>query len=239
MNILVVDDQPAMRATLKGVLGKRGYQVSVAESGEAADAAASQRQFHLILMDIKMGGISGVEAFERIKEISPKSSVILMTAYAVEDELKRAIRDGAYTVVHKPFDMSRLLEIIADCLDERELVMVVEDRVEDLQLIRSILERKGYRVGQARSGEECLKQMTERKFQIVLMDLRLPGMSGMQAIEEIQKVRPGTPIVVVTALCQDDLKREAARRGSAFLCKPFQPDTLLHLLGQAVRPKEN
>src|SRR5271169_3029211 len=144
INILVVDDQSGIRMTLKGILGKRGYKVAIAESGEQAVAAVRKEHFHLILMDIKMPGISGVDAFIQIKEISPDTTVILMTAYAMEAEIRRAIHEGAYTVIYKPFDMEKVLALIGECMEDKTLVMVVDDRVEDRNLIRAVLEKKGY-----------------------------------------------------------------------------------------------
>src|SRR5579859_476673 len=90
VSILVVDDQSGIRLTLKGILGKRGYKVAIAESGEQAIEAVRKEHFQLILMDIKMPGISGVDAFIQIKEIAPDTTVILMTAYAMEAEIRRA-----------------------------------------------------------------------------------------------------------------------------------------------------
>ena len=231
INILVVDDQSGIRLTLKGILGKRGYKVTIAESGEQAIEEVRKQHFQLILMDIKMPGISGVDAFIQIKEISPDTTVILMTAYAMETEIRRAIQEGAYTVIYKPFDMEKVLSLIGECLEKKTLVMVVDDRVEDRNLIRTILEAKGYRVVEAQSGEDCVQKVLERRFHVVLLDVKLPGMDGVETLKQVKKTRPDTVVIIVSALTGQELLEEAMKSGSfAYLRKPFVVDDLLGAL---------
>ena len=84
IKILVVDDQAGMRLTMKGILTRRGYDVTVAEDGAKALEAVKSMKFRIIFMDIKMPGMSGVDTFVKIKEINPKATVIMMTAFALD-----------------------------------------------------------------------------------------------------------------------------------------------------------
>src|SRR5207245_6684562 len=101
---------------------KKGYRVSVAADGTKALEMARQTPFRVIFMDIKMPGMSGVETFIKIKEINPGATVIMMTGFAVEDDVKRAIQEGAYAVIYKPFDMDKILSIVEECRDGRHLI---------------------------------------------------------------------------------------------------------------------
>src|SRR4051812_2560647 len=103
--ILVVDDQPGVRLTLQAILSRKGYDVDVAEDGIQALSRLEEKPFHLVLMDVKMPHMSGVEAFLKIKHRYPKLVVLLMTAYAVEDDVRRALREGVYAIIYKPFEM--------------------------------------------------------------------------------------------------------------------------------------
>lgn len=233
--ILVVDDQAGMRLSLKSILAKKGYQVSMADSGETALEAVVNEEFELIFMDIKMPGMSGVETLIEIKRFKPDAAVIMMTAYAVEDDIRRAIREGAYAVLSKPFDVDRLLEIIDECLQDRTLVMVVDDRVQDRQLLRDLLERKGYRVVDAESGEDCLREVKERRFQIILLDVRLPGIDGLQTLRQVKEIRPEVAVVMVTGYPAEDLVREAIEYGStAMLNKPYDVEKLMDVVDQCL-----
>ena len=107
--VLVVDDEAGMRETLTDILEDAGYRVSVAADGDTALARMRAEDFDVVLMDIRMPGRDGVSVLHEMGGPPPK--VIMMTAYAVEDQLRQAVRD-AYAVVHKPFQIDRLLDLM-------------------------------------------------------------------------------------------------------------------------------
>jgi DNA-binding NtrC family response regulator len=114
--ILVVDDLKSIRLSLGGMLGDEGYHVALAEDGYQAIEMVKQTPFDLVFMDIKMPGINGVQAFREIKKVDPETVVIMMTAYSVEDLVSEALKEGAYTVVYKPFDIDELVKTIESAL---------------------------------------------------------------------------------------------------------------------------
>ena len=113
-SILVVDDELEMRLTLSDILEARGYRVACAQDGFQAIARARETAFDVVLMDIRMPEMDGVETFRRLKEVSPRSLVVMMTAYAVEGLIADALREGAYGVMYKPLDVDRLIEIVGE-----------------------------------------------------------------------------------------------------------------------------
>jgi two-component system response regulator HydG len=235
VKILVVDDQAGIRISLKGILSKKGYQVTVAESGEEALERVKQEDFRVVFMDVKMPGLSGVDTFLKMKEICPKTSVIMMTAYAIEEEIKRAIRGGAYAVIYKPFEMDRILSIVDECLENRTLVLVVDDLVEYRALLKTILEKKGHRVVDVDSGEECLKQIKERKFQIILLDQRLPGINGVETLKQVKEIRPDVSVVMITGFSAEQMVQDAVNSGSyALLNKPVDVTQLLSIVDECL-----
>ncbi|OGR84926.1 MAG: hypothetical protein A2901_01525 [Elusimicrobia bacterium RIFCSPLOWO2_01_FULL_54_10] len=235
VNILVVDDQASMRLTLKGILAKRGYEVYVAEDGLKALEEIKKRDYGLVIMDIKMPGLNGVDAYIKIKEINPKVPVIMMTAFALEDEIRRAIHEGAYAVLYKPFDMERILEVIGECIENKTLILLVDDSVEDRASYKVILERKGYKVMETQSGEECIKSIKERKFQVILLDLQLPGINGLETLKQIKTVRPDLPVIMVTGHSQTEMMENAMKSGSfAYLSKPVDITKLMEVISQTL-----
>lgn len=233
--ILVVDDEAGMRVTLKAILMKKGYSVSVAVSGEQALEEAKKTEYQLILMDIKMSGMSGVEAFIRMKTINPKATVIMMTAYALEEETKKAIQEGAYAIVHKPFDMERFLAVIVECLKKQNIILVVDDREDDRSVIKALLEEKGFKVVDVESGEECINQVKLRRYQVILLDIRLPGISGVETLKQVKEIRPDVGVIMISAYDEKSLIEESLRRGS-FTClqKPLNIDNLLGVVNQCM-----
>ncbi len=119
-NILVVDDLRSISLTLGGILEDEGHNVVTAEDGYQAIEAVRKTHFDVIFMDIKMPGINGVQTFIEIKKIDPKAVVIMMTGYSVEDLVKRAVREGAYTCLHKPFDMEKVITLVAAIAKEEK-----------------------------------------------------------------------------------------------------------------------
>jgi two-component system response regulator HydG len=112
-SILVVDDDVAHRVMLKKLIGSWGYEISEAEDGSVAISAVQKRAFDLILMDIRMLNVSGIEALEQIKVINPAIPVIIMTAYASVETAVNALKKGAYDYLTKPLDFDELKIAIA------------------------------------------------------------------------------------------------------------------------------
>jgi CheY-like chemotaxis protein len=114
--VLVVDDEAGMRETLVDILEGAGYDVAAAPDGEAALASVHRTAFDVVLMDIRMPGPDGVSVLQRMGP--PPPFVIMMTAYAVEDQLRRAMEAQAFAVVHKPFQVGYLLGLVEGAAEE-------------------------------------------------------------------------------------------------------------------------
>lgn len=112
VSVLIVDDQADMLETLIDILEARGFEVASASDGFKALNMAEKEDFDVVLMDVKMPGINGVETFKRIKRIRPEAKVIMMSAYAVEDLVREALREGAIAMLGKPLDVDALIRII-------------------------------------------------------------------------------------------------------------------------------
>ena len=109
-SVLVVDDEAGMRETLVDILEGAGYRVAAAADGDDALARVRSEQFDVVVMDIRMPGRDGVAVLHEMGE--PPPQVIMMTAYAVEEQLRQAVAD-AFAVVHKPFQVGHLLGLVA------------------------------------------------------------------------------------------------------------------------------
>jgi len=120
-NILVVDDLRSMRLTLGGILEDNEHRVVIVEDGYEAIEEVRRNHFDAIFMDIRMPGINGVETFKEVKKIDPQVAVIMMTAYSVEDLVKEALEEGAYTCIHKPFDIEKVIALVDGIVKERRI----------------------------------------------------------------------------------------------------------------------
>jgi two-component system response regulator HydG len=119
--ILVVDDEPAHRRMIEAVLDAEGYDIKQADNGQTAIAAVDDRFYDLVIMDIRMPKVGGIEALKKIKEISPGIPIILMTAYASVGTAVEALKSDAYDYLTKPLDIEELKILVAKALRFRQL----------------------------------------------------------------------------------------------------------------------
>ena len=119
-SILVVDDEPAIQDILTWALSAEGYRVTTAGNGEEALARVESEEFDVIVTDIVMPGIDGLEVLERSRVLSPRAAVIVMTAYAALETAIAALRRGASDYLEKPFSVDLLKERVQRLLQYRE-----------------------------------------------------------------------------------------------------------------------
>jgi two-component system response regulator PilR (NtrC family) len=119
--LLVADDEQSMREFLDIMLKKEGYKVSLASNGEEVLKLAERDIFDLILMDIRMPKLDGIAVLKKIKALSPETIVIMITAYASTDTAIRAMKEGAYDYVTKPFKVDEIKLIIKNALEKKNL----------------------------------------------------------------------------------------------------------------------
>jgi DNA-binding NtrC family response regulator len=136
--ILVVDDEPAMRESLKDWLMEDGYEVGLAESGQEAIAMAREKDWEVIMLDLKMPVMDGLEALHKLKKINPDAEILMMTAYATVDTAIQAMKEGAFDYLTKPFDPDEVEMLIKRIVANKELVL------ENLLLRRQLEEKNRY-----------------------------------------------------------------------------------------------
>jgi DNA-binding NtrC family response regulator len=131
--VLVVDDEKAMRLALTGLLSKEGYEVEAADSGEAAIRAIEVGRFHVVITDLSMTGITGMQVLEHARRVDPDLAVVMITAYGSEKIAVQAMKLGAVDYLPKPFDndevrvvVRRVMETVQLKRDHRRLLEQVQ-----------------------------------------------------------------------------------------------------------------
>ena len=236
VNILVVDDEPGIRTTLSAILEEEGYNVVVAEDGYKGIEAAKKTKFKIAFIDLKMPGINGVETFKRIKKISPNTIIFFTTAFFAEDLLKEAVKLGAQAILYKPLDIDLILKVIKEDLTKTK-ILVVDDEFAIREPLKGLLEDRGYKVTVAEDGHAAIEMAKKTHFDIMFIDVEMPGIDGLQTLEEIKKVDPKTKVVVMTGHDVENLTEKAISRG-ATTCIPKPIDDMDELLQLLLTIKE-
>jgi two-component system response regulator AtoC len=138
-SILVVDDEEIVRESLGGWLEKDGYQVEAAADGPAAVAQLRARPWSILLCDLKMPGMDGLQVLETAKQLQPDLAVVIMTAYATVDTAVSAMKLGAYDYLMKPFDPEELSLMMQKIVAQQSLVR------ENAVLRQALEQRYGFR----------------------------------------------------------------------------------------------
>ena len=134
--ILVVDDEAPMRESLKDWLMEEGYEVGLASSGQEAIAVVGEKSWDVILLDLKMPGMDGLETLQRLKgkEVNTEAEILMMTAYATVDTAVQAMKEGAFDYLVKPFSPDEIEMQIKKIVTHRELVLeniLLRQKLED------------------------------------------------------------------------------------------------------------
>ena len=238
-SILIVDDDMGMCETLSDIMEEKGYRTIIATDGREAVQKVKESAFDVILMDIKMPGMDGVETFREIKRIRPETAVVMMTAYAVEDLIREALSEGAYGVLYKPLDIERTIGLI-ERVREGGFILVVDDDPDTCATFKDVLEARGYKVGTALNGEEAIEMARERRYDMIFIDMKLPTINGLQTYLALREVNPQVVAVMMTGYRREgsDLVEEALKK-DAYTCvyKPFDVGEVIRLVDEICRRK--
>ncbi len=133
--LLIADDDPGLRQSLERTLTREGYRVILASDGNAALERLQAGGVDLVLTDLKMPGLSGIELLRAVKAIASEVDVILLTAFGTVEEAVKAMKEGAYDFLTKPFQRAQLLRLIRQALARRDLIQqnrALQQRLDDL-----------------------------------------------------------------------------------------------------------
>ena len=240
LRIFIVDDDREFAEGMADVLELQGHEVQLAFSGEEAVEIFKTKDFDVTFMDVKMPGKNGVESFLEIRQGRPDAKVIMMTGYSVEQLLDQAVENGAWAVLHKPLDMNKVLEMLKR-IEPRGVIMIADDDPDFVEGLGEILEERGYRVLVVTNGKDVVKRITENGVDVLILDLRMPVMTGLEAYHRLKAAGRAVPTIIVTAYAREEGQSLDALRSLAVtgvLIKPFDPRELIRLVEEIVNPQE-
>ncbi len=231
--ILVVDDNIDYCEGVMDFLEMEGFDAIGVHDGFKALEVIKEEEFDMVLMDVRMPGMDGVETFQKIKEISPETPTILMTAFALESRIKEALRNGVFGAFQKPVDNERLICSIKKSFSDGAVVLVADDDREFCTNLIDVFAQRGYRGVVVRDRETAMQMVSEKKFDIIILDMKLKGSNGLDTYQDICDFRPDVNVILVTGNKEETenlIDKVSKKNICAFLEKPLDIDNLLEVI---------
>ncbi len=257
-NVLVVDDNDTNRTVIENMLTAWGMNVVQACNGrEALDLLMAHphtdANFDLALVDMNMPELDGLGLADAVRKSGryPRLKMILLSSVSSPDDARRAQEVGFQRFVAKPLRKAELRQAILGISAERgeavqeaprinKAVLVIEDNTVNQEVCSQMLKRLGCEVRVASSALEGLRRLGEQRFDLVLMDIQMPGMDGVEALGWFRRgsnnrfsflTPPDTPVIAVTAnALEGDEERFLGLGFDDYLSKPFRQSQLRKML---------
>jgi len=224
--ILIVDDNVDLAENLREILEDEGLGVLVADSGAAALETLASDPVDVVLSDVRMPGMNGVEVLRHIKSRWPALPVVIMTAFATDGLLAEAEAEGALAVLGKPLDLARLTRYVARITAAEAPVLLVED--DDAlrpDLVASLQDIAGVVPHPARDLATARRLAESVAFRVAIVDIRLPDGDGAK-LGALLRERFGMRVIYITGYLSEIQDLDAIG-GVTLLEKPFMPAELL------------
>ena len=265
-SILCVDDDVDVLELLKEYFTEQGFVVLTATNGVEAFLQVKRWQPKAVILDLFMPRLGGIGALGRIKALNPDVVVILVSGMGNALELVTEAGLSVAGAFTKPLNLTQLSETLARSgvvapaalvaaatsgegaqikRPVRARVLVVDDELEFRKVLAEYLEDRGFDVIEAQAGEEALDRIPDFHPHIVLMDVMMAGVGGIEALRRIKVSAPETCVIMVTAVEDIDSARGALALGASdYVTKPFSFQYLdsvleVHMLMDHIDPKSS
>ena len=239
-SVLLIEDDDATARSVELMAFSEGFNLSKTGFGEKGIDLAKSYAYDIILLDLGLTGVSGFEVIKTLRVHEVKTPILVFSEWGGFDENARALRLGADDCLCKRFHKDELAARIHAIIRREEYrdpmeageasgrrVLLVEDDIGTAQSIELVLLSEGFNVCQTDLGENGIDLAKSDAYDIILLDLGLPDISGFEVIKSVRVHKVKTPILVLSGFCGVDEKVRALRFGADdYLCKPFHKDEL-------------
>jgi DNA-binding NtrC family response regulator len=254
--VLLVDDEEDFLDVVAERMRARGIEVSTTTSAKDALEMIEQESFDAIVMDLMMPELQGTKALKAIRNKKRELQVILLTGYVTVEQVVQALRSGAMDIIEKPPDLDLLTEDIKKAHEQKERILDEKKAEKKLKKKRSIILKGGlkmkprvllvddeeelvltlserltvrdYDVSTSMSGEDAVEKLKHYNFDVVILDVAMPDMDGIETLRKIKSMKPLTEVIMLTGHGTVESAIEGMKLGAFdFLMKPCKTEELV------------
>ena len=224
VKVLIIDDDKNFCETTSDLLIEKGMSCDYVLSGQEGIDGVKKENYDFILLDMKMPTLSGLEVYREIKRISPKTIVIMASAFSMDEMIAQSLKEGVYAVLKKPLDIDRVIGIFKKANVSGSLVMIADDDRNAVETLKSALTDYGYKILIAHDGQEAVRLAKQLDCEVLFVDVKLPLINGLEVFLEIKQFNPQAKVVMITAYkMETEQMVQIALKEGAYGCleKPF------------------
>jgi len=237
--VLVVEDQEEVRKYAAMVLKEYGYRVIPAENAGKALLLCQRERFDLLLTDVVMPHVSGRELADRVEKIQPGIKALFMSGYSDNVIAPHGVLEEGANFIQKPFSPEELAGKVRSVLGlpaPAPRILVADDEAGVRAFLRKVLEDGGYEVIEAADGKQALRQASAGRADLVITDLVMPEVEGIEAIQALRRDVPGVRIIAISGAFGGQFLETARMLGAdAVLIKPVNGDLLLAKVAEVLK----
>jgi DNA-binding NtrC family response regulator len=235
MKILIIDDDAVSLRALEEILKENDFEVIKAASvNEAIEQVKSNPDINLAICDIMMPDSDGFDFLHYLKKNPGYKNlpVIMCSALSEDDYVFKSLKAGAKDYIVKPFRDFHLIKKIKNILSIKDgSVLIIDDQDYILETLTAILERENYWVLQARNAQTALDLLSRNKINIVISDIVMPGINGIELLKTVKKKYPEIRFVLMTGYLGTYTAEKIAGNGAdGFISKPFKNTDIIDQL---------
>ncbi len=235
-SILIIDDNQDLADGFSVILSSNGFKVDVAYTGNEGLAIYQRNAPDVVLLDIKLPDINGVEIFRRLHKINRSVKVIIMTGCGIEQILEQVIDSGSVEVLRRPFAIDQIFDSFAQKQNEN-LILISDDDPFFAGTLSSYFEEYGMTSLLAHNYEDALEGIVDKPVEILLLDLHVPLMFALEVYLNLKRQNKIIKTIIVTGNVSNDKPSEDPLHSSSVtgcLFKPFTPEHLILAINNAL-----
>jgi DNA-binding NtrC family response regulator len=258
IRLLMVDDEEEFLMSSAKALSRRGFEVEVALNGVTALEKIESNDYDVVILDVKMPDIDGIEVFRQIGQTQPHLPVILLTGHSSLEDAFQTSKDGIADYLSKPIEIDELTRVVREVVVKAKLqkdpdvikdsageqselvrVMLIDDEVEFLESMQRVLRRRNLEVSVADSGDKGLVLLQETLVDVVVLDLKMPGMDGLEVLRRIKSDFPSVEVIILTGHPSAETAMKVVNLGAnEYLKKPPEIGELVTTIRKLYRARQ-